>query len=138
VSTLLSLFFSIADALCGEYNRVMKTTKVFAIPFAKLYPLYVQKAARKGRTEKEVVTCMCWLTGYTPAGVKKQIKNGVDLHTFFREAPKMHPNATKITGMICGYRIEDITDPLMQKIRYMDKLIDELAKGRAMEKILRV
>lgn len=99
--------------------------------------MYVQKAERKNRSKQEVDTVICWLTGYDAKGLKKQIDTEVDFTTFFAEAPKMNPNASKITGVICGYRIEDIEDKLMQKIRYMDKLVDELAKGKAMEKILR-
>jgi len=105
--------------------------------FAKVYPLYIQKAERKGRTKAEVDEIICWLTGYTQKGLEKQIKNGVDFQTFFAEAPQINPNASKITGVICGIRVEDIKDKLMQKIRYLDKLIDELAKGKTMEKILR-
>ena len=115
----------------------MKDDYVFAMPFAKVYPLYVQKAERKDRTKKEVDRVLCWLTGYTEAGLKKQIENGNDLRTFFAQAPAMNPNCKLITGVVCGIRVEDIDDPLMQRIRWMDKLIDELAKGKAMEKILR-
>lgn len=111
--------------------------RVFAMSFAGVYPLYIQKAEAKGRTKEEVDTVICWLTGYTKQLLKKQIDKKVDLQTFFAEAPKINPNVSKITGMICGYRVEDIEDPLAQKIRYMDKLVDELAKGKAMEKILR-
>lgn len=110
---------------------------IFAMPFAKVYPLYIQKAERKGRTKEEVDEIICWLTGYKAAGLKKQIKAESDFRTFFAEAPQMHPNCGLITGVVCGIRVEDIEDPLMQKIRYLDKLIDELAKGKAMEKILR-
>ncbi len=111
--------------------------RVFAMKFGSIYPLYVQKAERKNRTKAEVDQLICWLTGYDNAGLQKQIKAGVDLDTFFAQAPKMNPNTSLITGVVCGVRVEDVPDPLMQKIRYMDKLIDELAKGRAMEKILR-
>lgn len=104
--------------------------------FAGVYPLYVQKVEKKGRTKEELDTVLCWLTGYTEKTLQKQIDKKVDLETFFAEA-KLNPNASKITGVICGYRIEDIEEPLMKKIRYMDKLVDELAKGRKMEKILR-
>jgi hypothetical protein len=107
------------------------------MPFAKIYPLLVQKAERKDRTKKEVDRIICWLTGYTQAGMQKQIKKGTDLQTFFNEAPAFNPNSSLIKGVVCGIRVEDIEDPLMKKIRYMDKLIDELAKGKAMEKILR-
>ena len=107
------------------------------MPFANVYPLYVQKAERKGRTKAEVDTVISWLTGYDGAALQQQIYRKCDFETFFSEAPRINPNATKITGLICGYRVEEIEDKLMQQIRYMDKLVDELAKGRAMEKILR-
>jgi len=112
-------------------------TLVFGMKFANLYPLYVQKAERKNRTKKEVDQVICWLTGYNQAGLQQQIKQGNDLETFFAQAPVMNPNTSLIKGVVCGVRVEEIEDPLMQKIRYLDKLIDELAKGKAMEKILR-
>ncbi|HEX5220687.1 MAG TPA: DUF2200 domain-containing protein [Verrucomicrobiae bacterium] len=115
----------------------MNIQKVFAIKFSKLYPLYVKKAESKQRTKKEVDQVICWLTGYDQAGLKKQLKQENDLETFFAQAPAFHPNSSLIKGVVCGIRVEDIEDPLMQKIRYLDKLIDELAKGKAMEKILR-
>lgn len=115
----------------------MDKTKVFKMPFSKVYPMYIQKAERKNRTKAEVDEIICWLTGYTCKGLEKQIKNGVDFETFFAEAPQMNPNCSKITGVICGWRVEEMTDKLMQKIRYLDKLVDELAKGKTMEKILR-
>lgn len=105
--------------------------------FAGLYPMYIQKAEKKGRTKEEVDTVICWLTGYDKNTLQQQIDQKNDLETFFDQAPALNPNASKITGVICGYRIEEIEDKLMQKIRYMDKLVDELAKGRALEKILR-
>jgi hypothetical protein len=105
--------------------------------FANVYPLYIQKAEKKGRTKAEVDTVIFWLTGYDKKTLQEQIDKKTDLEGFFAQAPQMNPNASKITGVICGYRIEEIEDKLMQKIRYMDKLVDELAKGRAMEKILR-
>ncbi len=105
--------------------------------FASVYPLYVKKAERKGRTQKEVDAIILWLTGYTAAGLKKQIKAEVDFETFFSEAPKMNPKSSLITGTVCGVRVEEVADPLMKKIRLLDKLIDELAKGKVMEKILR-
>ena len=111
--------------------------RIFTTPFAAIYPLYVQKAERKNRTKKEVEQIICWLTGYTQAGLRQQIKQENDIETFFSKAPAIHPNSALITGVVCGVRVEDIDDPLMQKIRYLDKLIDELAKGKAMEKILR-
>jgi len=111
--------------------------RIFAMPFASVYPHYVNKAERKGRSKEELDTIICWLTGYDQKTLQQQIDNKTDFETFFAEAPQMHPNSYKITGVICGYRVEDIEDKLMQKIRYLDKLVDELAKGKAMEKILR-
>lgn len=111
--------------------------RIFKMPFASVYPHYIQKAARKGRTKEEVDRVICWLTGYSAQALAKQIAEKKDVETFFKEAPSYHPNASKITGVICGVRIEDIDDPLMRKIRCLDKLIDELAKGRPLEKILR-
>jgi len=111
--------------------------KIFSMPFAKVYPMYVQKAERKGRTKAEVDQVICWLTGYSAAALAKQIAAQTDFENFFAQAPAMHPNAPLIKGVVCGIRVEDIDDPLMQKIRYLDKLVDELAKGKAMEKILR-
>lgn len=105
--------------------------------FADLYPLYVQKAERKHRTKKEVDQIICWLTGYSQTGLQQQINQGNDVETFFDKAPAMNPNSSLIKGTVCGVRVEEIKDPLMRKIRYLDKLIDELAKGKAMEKILR-
>ena len=110
---------------------------IFAITFARVYPLYVQKAERKNRTKEEVDQIICWLTGYDQAGLQQQIKKENDLETFFAQAPAVHPNSALIKGVVCGVRVEEIEDPLTQKIRYLDKLIDELAKGKAMEKILR-
>jgi hypothetical protein len=115
----------------------MDKQKIFALPFATVYPLYVKKATGKGRKKKEVDDVICWLTGYDAKSLADHVKRKTDFATFFREAPRIHPNAGKITGAICGIRVEEIDDPLMQKIRYMDKLVDELAKGKAMEKILR-
>jgi len=105
--------------------------------FASVYPLYLQKAQKKGRTKSEVDAVIFWLTGYDGQMLQQQIANKVDFETFFADAPQINPNVAKITGVICGYRVEEIEDPLMQKIRYLDKLVDELAKGRAMEKMLR-
>lgn len=99
--------------------------------------MYMQKAERKGRTQAEVDQIICWLTGYSPAGLQQQIAGGCDIETFFSEAPAMHPNRALIKGVVCGVRVDEIADPLMQQIRYLDKLIDELAKGKAMAKILR-
>jgi hypothetical protein len=115
----------------------MAKHRIFSVAFAKVYPMYLQKAERKGRTRDEVDQIIRWLTGYTQAQLQEQIKQEVDLETFFAQAPAIHPNSALIKGVICGIRVEEIEDPLMQKIRYMDKLIDELAKGKAMEKILR-
>ena len=112
-------------------------TRVFGMKFANVYPLYVQKAERKNRTKEEVDQVICWLTGYNQSELHKQIKQGNDFETFFAQAPAMNPNCSLIKGVICGVRVEEIEDPLMQKIRWLDKLIDELAKGKAMEKILR-
>lgn len=110
---------------------------IFATPFAKVYPLYVQKAERKGRTKAEVDQIICWLTGYSQTQLQQQIKKGVDIGTFLAEAPAFHPNSSLIKGVVCGIRVEDVPDPLMKKVRHLDKLVDELAKGKAMEKILR-
>jgi len=115
----------------------MKTTRIFTISFASVYPLYIQKAEKKGRSKAEVDTIICWLTGYSQKELQQQIDQNVDFKTFFAEAPQINPNASKITGVICGYRVEEIQDKLMQEIRYLDKLIDELSKGKTMEKILR-
>lgn len=108
------------------------------MPFATVYPLYIQKAERKGRPANEVDEIICWLTGYNEQQLQQQIEKRVDLATFFDQAPQIHPNASKITGVVCGCRVEEIEDKKMQQIRYLDKLIDELAKGKTMEKILRV
>jgi len=115
----------------------MPKHRIFGTAFARIYPMYVQKAERKQRTKDEVDQIICWLTGYDRAGLQKQIDQEIDLETFFARAPTMHPNCSLIKGVVCGIRVEEIEDPLMQKIRYLDKLIDELAKGKAMEKILR-
>ena len=115
----------------------MSNDRVFAMKFAGVYPMYVQKAERKNRTKEEVDQVICWLTGYDKAGLQRQIKQENDFATFFAQAPAMNPNTSLIKGVVCGVRVEDVKDPLMQKIRYLDKLIDELAKGKAMEKILR-
>ena len=114
-----------------------RNQRVFKMSFAGVYPHYVTKAEKKGRTKEDVDEVICWLTGYSAKELARQIEQKKDLETFFREAPALHPNASKITGVICGVRIEDIQDPLMQKIRWMDKLVDEVAKGRPMDKILR-
>jgi hypothetical protein len=115
----------------------MRNDRVFAIKFSKVYPLYVQKAERKNRTKDEVDRLICWLTGYSRAGLQQQNEKESDLQAFFAEAPVMHPNSSLIKGVVCGVRVEEIKDPLMQRIRYLDKLIDELAKGKALDKIMR-
>ena len=115
----------------------MDNSRVFKMSFSSVYPLYVQKAGKKGRTKSEVDAVIFWLTGYDDETLQKQIDKKVDLETFFAEAPAINTNASKITGVICGCRVEEIEDKLIQNIRYLDKLIDELAKGKAMEKILR-
>jgi len=115
----------------------MDNQRVFKMSFAGVYPHYIQKAEKKGRTKAELDTIICWLTGYTQKQLQQQINQKKDFETFFAQAPQLNPNVSKITGVICGYRVEEIEDKLMQKIRYLDKLVDELAKGKAMEKILR-
>jgi len=115
----------------------MKNTRIFGMAFASVYPLYIQKAEKKGRTKEEVDEIIFWLTGYDERTLQRQLDDKVDFETFFEQAPRLNPNVSLITGVICGYRVEEIEDKLMQKIRYLDKLIDELAKGKAMEKILR-
>jgi hypothetical protein len=115
----------------------MPKHRIFTISFASVYPHYVRKAEVKGRTRQEVDEVICWLTGYSPKALAAQIEEKKDFETFFSEAPALHPGASRITGVICGVRIEEIEDPLMRNIRYLDKLVDELAKGRPMEKILR-
>ncbi len=115
----------------------MPKNHIFAMTFARVYPLYVQKAEGKNRTKEEVDRIICWLTGYNQAGLQRQVEQENDFEAFFAQAPAIHPNSSLINGVVCGVRVEEIEDPLMRKIRYLDKLIDELAKGKAMEKILR-
>lgn len=115
----------------------MPRHRIFATSFASVYPLYVQKVERKGRTKAEVDDIICWLTGYDQAGLERQVAAKTDFQTFFADAPHLNPRASLIKGVVCGVRLEDVDDPLMQKIRYLDKLVDELAKGKAMDKILR-
>ncbi|MCA6609149.1 DUF2200 domain-containing protein [Bacillus safensis] len=115
----------------------MTKHKVYTMSFAKVYPLYIAKAERKGRTKSEVDTIICWLTGYSPEELQEQIDKQIDMETFFTEAPELHPSRSLIKGVICGVRVEDIEEETMKNIRYLDKLIDELAKGKKMEKILR-
>ncbi|MCU09004.1 DUF2200 domain-containing protein [Listeria monocytogenes] len=115
----------------------MKKPRIYTMSFASVYPLYIQKAEKKDRTKEEVDEIIFWLTGYDQDSLQQAIDQAIDFKTFFAEAPKMNPNASLITGVICGYRVEEIEDKLMQQIRYLDKLVDELAKGKKMEKILR-
>ena len=115
----------------------MKTPKIFTTSFANIYPFYIKKAGKKGRRKAEVDAIICWLTGYNQQTLRQQINNNNDFETFFTQAPQINTNASKITGKICGCRVEGIEDKLMQKIRWLDKLIDELAKGKPMENILR-
>lgn len=116
----------------------MPEHRIFATPFAKLYPMYVQKkAARKNRTREEVDQLICWLTGYDAAGLQRQIEQQKSVEACFAEAPALNPHSSLITGLVCGVRVETVEDPLMRKIRFLDKLVDELAKGKPMEKILR-
>lgn len=114
-----------------------KKPRIFTMSFASVYPLYIQKAAKKGRTKEEVDEIIAWLTGYSGAQLQRAIDDKVDLETFFARAPRINPNARLITGVVCGVRVEDVGDPLMQKIRYLDKLIDELARGKKLASILR-
>jgi hypothetical protein len=116
---------------------IMDNSRIYKMSFAGVYPMYIQKAEKKGRTKEEVDAIIFWLTGYNEKSLQKQIDRKTNFETFFDEAPKLNPNVSKITGVICGYRVEDIEDKLVQKVRYLDKLIDELAKGKTMEKILR-
>lgn len=111
--------------------------RIYKLSFAGVYPMYIQKAEKKGRTKEEVDEIIFWLTGYNAKTLQKQIDKKVNFETFFNEAPQINPNASKITGVICGYRVEELEDPIVQKTRYLDKLIDELARGKKMEKILR-
>ncbi|MDF2544222.1 MAG: hypothetical protein K0S47_3940 [Herbinix sp.] len=115
----------------------MEKPRIYTMTFSSVYPLYIQKAEKKGRTKEEVDEIIFWLTGYDEHSLQQQINNEVDLETFFKQAPHINPNASLIKGVICGYRVEEIEDELMRQIRYLDKLVDELAKGKAMEKILR-
>ena len=115
----------------------MDNHRIFAMKFASVYPLYVQKAEKKGRTKEEVDQVITWLTGYSDKALRRTIDDAVDFETFFARAPRINPNASLITGVVCGVRVQDIDDPLMQKIRYLDKLVDELAKGKKMTSILR-
>lgn len=115
----------------------MNNERVYRMKFSSVYPMYIQKAERKGRTKEEVDTVIQWLTGYDEQGLQSQINGEADFETFFVQAPQINPNASKITGVICGVRVEEIEDPVIQKIRWLDKLVDELAKGKPMEKVLK-
>lgn len=123
----------------GESLPLPMPTKhrIFSVPVANVYPYYIAKAEKKGRTKAEVDQIICWLTGYTPKALEKLLKAETDFETFFKEAPKKNPKRKLITGLICGIRVEEIEDPLMRELRYLDKLVDELAKGKALEQILR-
>ena len=116
----------------------MDNSRIYRMLFSSVYPLYIAKAEKKGRTEAEVDEIIRWLTGYSDKELHQQIDSRADFETFFANAPRLNPNVSKITGVICGYRVEEIEDPLVQKVRYLDKLVDELAKGKTMEKILRM
>lgn len=118
-------------------NKSMNNERIYRMVFGRVYPLYIQKAEKKGRTNDEIDEIIFWLTGYNKKELQQHIEKGSDFETFFEQAPQINPNASKITGVICGYRVEEIEDKLVQKVRYLDKLIDELAKGKSMEKILR-
>ena len=121
-----------------DTSKDEKTLKrVYKMTFGSVYPLYIQKAEKKGRTKDEVNEIIFWLTGYDSKAIAEKISDGTDFEHFFHQAPQMNPNASKITGTICGYRVEEIEDEIMRKVRYLDKLVDELAKGKSMEKILR-
>jgi hypothetical protein len=115
----------------------MSEHRIFSTNFSAVYPLYVQKVERKGRSKEEVDQVICWLTGYNKGELQQLLKREIDFRTFFTEAPAIHPNCHLIKGLVCGVRVEEVKDPLMQKIRYLDKLIDEIAKGKSMDKILR-
>lgn len=125
------------EASSSDGGKTVTKHRIFTMKFSGVYPLYVKKAERKNRKKEEVDQIICWLTGYSPAGLQQQLEQGNDFETFFAQAPRIHPNSSLITGIVCGVRVQEIEDPLMRKIRYLDKLIDELAKGKAMEKILR-
>jgi hypothetical protein len=130
-------WWSTAQSLWFVFSNRMTGHRIYKMPFARVYPMYVQKAERKGRTKDEVDQIICWLTGYDRVGLQRQLDQETDLAAFFAQAPAMNPNASLIKGVVCGVRVENIDDPLMRNIRYLDKLIDELAKGKAMDKILR-
>jgi hypothetical protein len=126
-----------ATAQTPENEAAPEKHRVLSIPFASVYPMYVQKAEKKGRTQAEVDEVIAWLTGYEGDALRRAIDTKVDFETFFAQAPRLNPKAALITGVVCGVRVEDVADPLMQKLRYLDKLVDELAKGKKMASILR-
>ena len=136
-ATIPACFFRHSKTLTLLKTPIMDNTRVYRMSFASVYPLYINKVERKGRTKAELDEIIAWLTGYDGEALQRIIDHKTDFETFFAEAPALNPNVSKITGLICGYRVEDIEDPVMQKVRYLDKLVDELAKGRPMEKILR-
>ena len=123
--------------MSGNPKGDTQAEKFRRMSFAKVYPLYLQKATKKGRSKEEVDEVIRWLTGYDERGLRKQIEEETDFETFFAQAPRLNPDSAKITGLICGWRVEDIQDPLVRNVRYLDKLVDELARGRSMDKILR-
>jgi hypothetical protein len=127
----------VAFCLGTDMKNTVGKHRIYTMSFARVYPLYATKAERKGRTKKEVDEVIRWLTGYTQKGLEAQVKIQTDFETFFAKAPKLNPLRTLIQGVVCGVRVEDIKEPTMREIRYLDKLVDELAKGKAMEKILR-
>lgn len=121
----------------GKRTAMNNSERIYKMLFSSVYPLYIQKVEKKGRTKEELDTVIFWLTGYDEKTLREQIDRKTDFETFFNESPAFNPNANKITGVICGYRVEEIDDPIVQKVRYLDKIVDELAKGKAMQKILR-
>lgn len=127
----------LSDTIISYKSQIMKAERIYKLVFASVYPLYIKKVESKGRTKEELDAVIYWLTGYNEKSLQKQIDAKSDFETFFNQAPQINANVSKITGVICGYRVEDIEDPIIQKIRYLDKLVDELAKGKKMEKILR-
>jgi hypothetical protein len=131
------IFHSVKPSSPGSSNHMTTKHRIFTMSFASVYPLYVAKAEKKGRKKSEVDAVICWLTGYNQRELEGQLKKQKDFESFFQEAPQLNPARTLIKGVVCGIRVEDVQEPLMREIRYLDKLIDELAKGKAMEKILR-
>lgn len=133
----LAVVLIVSSGCRTDQRTRMAGHRIFTMPFASVYPHYIHKAERKGRTKEEVDEIICWLTGYDRAGLAEVLEQQVDFDTFFAQAPAMNPNCHLITGVVCGVRVENVEDPLMKKIRLLDKLVDELAKGKAMAKILR-